>query len=395
MENITQENKINIVWVTRSFLDYRIPVYKELNNLCNNKFTLIYNGEVVPQSVQEKVKEVLGDRIIPMSGELKITSRNHSYANFANKGFRIPFQPKLIKTIRTLKPDVIISDGFFQWTYAALWIRMFNVRGIKHIMCYEKTPHTERNAGFLRTIYRKFISRWIDCIDCNGVLTEQYIRNLGYKKKLAYGHMVADIDGLKEKSLKVNDDEIKAIKDKYQLSEVNFIYVGRLIPLKGIMELLEAWKEAAPVNASLMLVGEGILQKNIEDYLSLHSITSVKLIGRIEYDHLAQYYKSADCFIIPTLEDNWSLVVPEAMACGLPIASSIYNGCHPELVTKDNGWTFDPFNKENTVETIKQIIASKDNLSRMGKESQLIVSTHTPKNAAKGIYDACIEISKS
>jgi hypothetical protein len=98
-------------------------------------------------------------------------------------------------------------------------------------MCYEKTPHTERNAGFLRTIYRKFISRWIDCIDCNGILTEQYIRNLGYKKKLAYGHMVADVDGLKEKIHKVNDDDVKAIKEKYQLSEFNFIYVGRLIPL--------------------------------------------------------------------------------------------------------------------------------------------------------------------
>lgn len=395
MENIIINNSMKIVWATRSFLDYRIPVYAELDKLCNKQFTLVYNGEVVPRSVQEKAKEILGDRIRPMSGELKITSRNQNYANFANKGFRIPFQPKLIKTIRTLKPNVIISDGFFQWTYAALWIRMFNLRGIKHVMCYEKTPHTERNAGFLRTIYRKFISRWIDCIDCNGILTEQYIRNLGYKKKLAYGHMVADVDGLKEKIHKVNDDDVKAIKEKYQLSEINFIYVGRLIPLKGIMELLEAWKEAAPVNATLMLVGEGILQKKIEDYLSLHNITSVKLIGRIEYDNLAQYYKSADCFIIPTLEDNWSLVVPEAMACGLPIASSIYNGCYPELVTKDNGWTFDPLNKENTIEIIKQIIASKDNLSKMGKESQVIVSTYTPKNAAKGIYNACIELLKS
>ena len=160
------------------------------------------------------------------------------------------------------------------------------------------------------------------------------------------------------------------------------------------MELLEAWKEAAPVNATLMLVGEGILQKKIEDYLSLHNITSVKLIGRIEYDNLAQYYKSADCFIIPTLEDNWSLVVPEAMACGLPIASSIYNGCYPELVTKDNGWTFDPLNKENTVDTIRKIIASKENLSKMGKESQRIASSHTPQNAAKRIYNACIEILK-
>lgn len=393
MESIIKDNDITIVWVTRSFLDYRIPVYAELDKLCNHQFTLIYNGEVVPKNVQEKAKRILGERLIAMKGELKIKSRNQSYANFANKGFRIPFQPKLIKTIRTLKPNVIISDGFFQWTYAALWIRMFNISGIKHIMCYEKTPHTERNAGFLRTVYRKFISRWIDCIDCNGVLTEQYIRNLGYKKSLAFGHMVADVNGIKEKSIQVSKDEINDIKEKFQLSGVKFIYVGRLIPLKGIMELLEAWKDTAPTNATLMLVGEGQLQMDIESFLSIHNITSVKFIGRIEYDQLAKYYKSADCFIIPTLEDNWSLVVPEAMACGLPIACSIYNGCHPELVTKDNGWTFDPLNKENTINIIKQIIASKDHLAKMGEKSQQIVSTHTPQNAAKGIYDACIKIS--
>lgn len=393
MENIINNNNIKIVWVTRSFLDYRIPVYAELDKLCNHQFTLIYNGEVVPTKVQEKAKKALGDRLIAMKGELKIKSKNQSYANFANKGFRIPFQPKLIKTIRALKPDVIVSDGFFQWTYAAIWIRMFNLHGIKHVMCYEKTPHTERNAGFLRTIYRKFISRWIDCIDCNGILTEQYIRNLGFKKPLAFGHMVADVNGIKEKSTQVNKDEIKEIKDKFQLSGVKFIYVGRLIPLKGIMELLEAWKEVAPTNATLMLIGEGQLKRDIENFLSTHGITSVKLVGRIEYDQLARYYKSADCFIIPTLEDNWSLVVPEAMACGLPIACSIYNGCYPELVTKNNGWTFDPLNKENTTDIIKQIIASKDHLAKMGEKSQQIVSTHTPQNAAKGIYEACIKIS--
>ena len=393
MENIIKKKNIKVVWVTRSFLDYRIPVYAELDKLCNQQFTLIYNGEVVPKNVQEKAKNILGERLIAMKGELKIKSRNQSYANFANKGFRIPFQPKLIKTIRALKPNVIISDGFFQWTYAALWIRMFNIRGIKHIMCYEKTQHTERNAGFLRTIYRKIISRWIDCIDCNGILTEQYIRSLGFKKPLAFGHMVADVNGIKEKSEQVSKDEINDIKDKFQLSGVKFIYVGRLIPLKGIMELLEAWKDIAPTNATLMLVGEGQQQKNIESFLLTHNITSVKLIGRIEYDQLAKYYKSADCFIIPTLEDNWSLVVPEAMACGLPIACSIYNGCYPELVKKDNGWIFDPLNKENTIDIIKQIIASKDQLSNMGEKSQQIVSTHTPLNAAKGIYEACINIS--
>ena len=389
MEDMQRIHEINVVWVTRSFLDYRIPVYEELSKRCS-EFHVIYNGEVVPQKVQQKAKELLGDRLIPMAGELKIKSKNQSYSNIANKGFRIPFQPNLIRTIRNLKPDVVISDGFFQWTYAALWIRLFNMRGIKHVMCYEKTLHTERNAGRLRTLYRKFVSRWIDAIDCNGILTEQYVRSLGYKRKTTFGHMVADVEGMSKKTAAVSELDVNALRDKLQLSDVNFIYVGRLIPLKGIMELLRAWKTADLSNASLLLVGEGEQRPEIEKFICENSLSSVKLLGRVDYDLLTPYYKSADCFIIPTLEDNWSLVVPEAMACGLPIACSIYNGCFPELVTESNGWTFDPLKEDAVIEVLREVVETKERLKEMGKASQRIVAKYTPKHAADGIYEACM-----
>jgi glycosyltransferase involved in cell wall biosynthesis len=104
------------------------------------------------------------------------------------------------------------------------------------------------------------------------------------------------------------------------------------------------------------------------------------------------YYKAADCFILPTTEDNWSLVVPEAMACGLPIATTIYNGCHPELVHPENGWVFDSLNPKSIEETLLDIYAKKDELSEMGKASQQIVANETAERAAKSIMDA-IEIA--
>ena len=79
-------------------------------------------------------------------------------------------------------------------------------------------------------------------------------------------------------------------------------------------------------------------------------LTNVYFIGKVDYDNLPNYYQSADVFVIPTLEDNWSLVVPEAMASGLPILSSVYNGCYPEYVTEDNGWVFDPLDSSDFVE---------------------------------------------
>lgn len=384
---------MKITWVTRSFLDYRLPVYKALDKLSGGNLTLIYNKDKVPERCHVRVQKILGDRAIALEKEKWIRSKSIYYGQMANKGFSFSYHPDLIKTVRTTNPDVLISDGYLQWTYAPLFIRLFNRKHIKHVMCYERTKHTERNAGFVRTLYRKIAGKLIDAIDCNGRLTAEYITdNLNYKKPIGYGHMVADTDGIAERVENANPAEVNKIREKYGVSGPLLIYVGNLIPRKGIMELLQGWKDAELSDVTLMLVGDGLQRNEVEKYIADNDLKNVVLMGAINYDDLGPYYKAADCFIIPTLEDNWSLVVPEAMAAGLPVACSIYNGCHPELVHPKNGWTFDPLNVKNTTEVLKQISASRDKLKEMGDASKRIVANHTPQHAAQNLYDLCEKV---
>jgi len=77
------------------------------------------------------------------------------------------------------------------------------------------------------------------------------------------------------------------------------------------------------------------------------------------------------------------------MACGLPIASSIYNGCWPELVYGENGWVFDPLDPENLVHTLKQIMADAHRWEAMGQDSLNRVREHSPKKIAEGLYESC------
>ena len=128
----------------------------------------------------------------------------------------------------------------------------------------------------------------------------------------------------------------------------------------------------------------------LEQYIRENHLDSVRFAGFVDYDSLAPYYKATDAFIIPTLEDNWSLVVPEAMACGLPILCSKYNGCWPELVHPcENGWVFDPLDSDDTVDCLKECLLAKEKLPEMGKKSRQIVSKHTAKQAAQAILNAC------
>jgi glycosyltransferase involved in cell wall biosynthesis len=383
---------MNITWITRSFLDYRIPVYEELDNLCDHHLSLIYYAEVVPERCRNRIKEILGDRAIDLSGEIRLSGQKSApISSVKRKGVRIPWQPGLLKTARGTKPDVTVSDGFFQWTYAPLLLRFWN--HIPHVMCYEPTKHTEKHAQFFRTWYRKFASHWIDHICCNGSLCKEYTMSLGYpESRISIGQMAADSESLAKACFAINDDAVKAFREKNGLEgKLVFLFVGRLVELKGLRQLLEAW-DIAKLDAAFLIAGDGPERPFLEDFCKQHGIHAV-FAGAIDYANIPIFYRTADCFIIPTLQDNWSLVVPEAMACGLPVASSIYNGCHPELVHPENGWTFDPYNIQDTSEILKGIVARKAELPTMGDASRTIIASHTPKQAAKIIYSACEQVS--
>jgi glycosyltransferase involved in cell wall biosynthesis len=136
------------------------------------------------------------------------------------------------------------------------------------------------------------------------------------------------------------------------------------------------------------LVGDGPQREELTHCCRERKIDGVRFAGAVDCDAVALYYKCADVLVMPTLEDNWSLVVPEAMACGLPILCSRYNGCWPELVTPANGWVFDPLVSSDFVRVLIETAQSKTRLAQMGEASRRIVSTHTASDAAAAIYEA-------
>lgn len=139
----------------------------------------------------------------------------------------------------------------------------------------------------------------------------------------------------------------------------------------------------------LVIVGDGPERGRLMNQTSAAGLKSVYFEGSVDYDHMAGYYAASDAFVMPTLEDNWSLVVPEAMACGLPILCSKYNGCWPELVQERNGWVFDPLDPQDTLRGLKACIERGPELPGMGRESRAIIAGHTPRHAARSIYEAC------
>ena len=121
-------------------------------------------------------------------------------------------------------------------------------------------------------------------------------------------------------------------------------YVGRLTHLKGVTLLANAFREISPVaaDARLLIVGKG------EDERSIRSILATELsrgLAHIEpdvdHEHLSQWYRAMDVFVMPSRYENFSNAVLEAMACGIPILASSVGG-NRLLEETRAGWLFQP-----------------------------------------------------
>jgi glycosyltransferase involved in cell wall biosynthesis len=385
---------MKILWVNPWFGNYRVPVYEELYKLSNGNFYLIIDGEWVDASIIEKLKIILGDNFNAVKNYSIINfsiSRGNLESNMANTGIKIPWYKDLYKQIKATTPDIIIADGFFQLTPWALAYSV--IHKIPLVIDYERTQYVERNSPKWRTFYRKMIGRIVSGFVINGSLTYQYLCSLGFSNKpIQEGCMAADSYNLSEKVTKISIDEKTTLKNELSLGKgLVFLFVGQIVLRKGVNELLRAWEEYSHLHPedNLLLVGSGPLLDDLKTKYNTYN--NIKFLGSVCYDEIYKYYSIADIFVMPTLEDNWSLVVPEAMACGLPIACSIYNGCYPELVKEnENGFLFDPFKKESIINSLDSF--HYIDLKNYGEKSSLIEKQFTPDKAAKRIYEFCKDL---
>jgi glycosyltransferase involved in cell wall biosynthesis len=115
-----------------------------------------------------------------------------------------------------------------------------------------------------------------------------------------------------------------------------YLFVGSLEEHKGIMNLLEVFRESYDkIGARLLIVGKGSLETRIEHFIKKHSLTnSIVFIGSVNKGELYSLYQSARALIIPsTWPENSPLVALEALSVGTPVIASNRGGL-PEIVGK-------------------------------------------------------------
>lgn len=388
---------MKVLYCNPSFWEYRLPFYVELNRLFNGNFHVVYSTKRyfgAHINMLPKIKNVLGENAHPYENEWMYVRETHSMKIKDETYHAIPLSLGLLNIIRKIKPDVLITEGFFQWTpFVQLYGWFFRV---PVFVGYERTLYTERHNSRFKTFLRKLQDKSIAGYLVNGTETKKYLLSLGIsEEKIFVGGMSADSTGLRASMKKWPIEEKQSFKSKYISSNngLIFLFTGQMILRKGVNYLLNAWVKHTQLypDDKLVLVGGGIFLEKWKKEYSKYS--SIIFEGTVAYDEIFKYYAIADVYILPTIEDNWSLVVPEAMACGLPVATSIYNGCHVELIQDgENGFIFDTFNQESITNVLAKF--HHMDLKKMGAKSILIEKNFNTEACAKREYEAILKTLK-
>ncbi|MEI7594710.1 MAG: glycosyltransferase [Bacteroidota bacterium] len=109
------------------------------------------------------------------------------------------------------------------------------------------------------------------------------------------------------------------------------LFAGRLSAEKGVIELINIYKEAAEEieDLKLVIVGSGPEEKELKKRLP-----DAIYLGWVEHSALPGIYSSADLLVLPSQFDTFSCVVLEAHSCGLPVIA--YNTKGPKDIIIDN-----------------------------------------------------------
>ena len=181
----------------------------------------------------------------------------------------------------------------------------------------------------------------------------------------------------------ITEEEIRKIKEKYEISEKDkvLLFTGRIVPEKGVLELIKAIKKVNSKNYKLIIVGSSLNQldtKTKYEELVEKVYENVKdrvvFTGFIKYNEIGKIYKIADIAIIPSIwNDPAPLTIIESLVCGLPIITTESGGI-PEYVNKKCAIVLkrDGNIVNNLSEKIDFLLNNEKELIKMSKESKNI-----------------------
>jgi glycosyltransferase involved in cell wall biosynthesis len=166
------------------------------------------------------------------------------------------------------------------------------------------------------------------------------------------------------------------------------LFLGRLEPEKGIMELLEAWRLLP--GFTLRVAGDGPLKAVIQERLRDPALSHVSMLGWLPRERVDAQLANARFLVIPALgSESFGITAIEAFSHAVPVLTSAA-GALPEIVRDGvNGILVDPRNKTELAAQARRLFDDTPLWLRMARQARAdYLSAYSPAVAEVKLLNA-------
>jgi glycosyltransferase involved in cell wall biosynthesis/peptidoglycan/xylan/chitin deacetylase (PgdA/CDA1 family) len=144
-------------------------------------------------------------------------------------------------------------------------------------------------------------------------------------------------------------------------SENLLLWVGRMVPVKGLDVLISAASELRNRGLSyrLCLVGDGPLRPSVEAAVANRGLAErITFLGALRPEQLPDWYRAADVMVLPSRSEGLPNVLRESLACGTPFVASDVGGI-PEIARPGQDRLVPPEDPIALADALTETLASK------------------------------------
>lgn len=168
----------------------------------------------------------------------------------------------------------------------------------------------------------------------------------------------------------------KQLKKTYAGKKV-LLFVGRLVPYKGLKYLIQSMQEVIKKfdNVVLLIIGDGILKPELRELVTKVNLTGyIKFLPEIHNKDLTPYYHLSDIFVLPSIykSEAFGIVQLEAMACSKPVISTNVLGSGISFANKngETGIVVEPHNSRKLSTAIINLLKNKSLRKKFGSNGR-------------------------
>ncbi len=139
-------------------------------------------------------------------------------------------------------------------------------------------------------------------------------------------------------AVKPNSVPDPGVRAHARTDERRVVFAGRLIDIKGVRTLLDAWRDV-PSGMKLVIAGDGPLRPLVEDRVAQDP--SIEFVGWVAESDVIELMGGAELVVVPSeWYEGLPLVILRSLAVGTPVLVADLENFSEDVLADDAGWTF-------------------------------------------------------